>query len=175
MAYFTVEVEEKQLRVAYFTLEVRKKQVWVAYFMFEVDEKQWWVAYFIFEVAKKQVWVAYFTVEVVKKQVWVAYFTLEVTKKSPKAFASGRFGLSNRISLFPIQEYFSALSAFHDIETLLEIVNVETMCDNGREIESRNKHLLHLIPRFPHFAAVNTFKRERFKDNGVPIYGSIIG
>ena len=78
-------------------------------------------------------------------------------------------------SLIPAQDHFPAQTAFHDFEALLEFDNTEAVRNHRSEVEARDEHLLHLVPRLPHLAPIDTFKCQRFEDDFVPIDSGIIG
>ena len=46
------------------------------------------------------------------------------------------------------------------------------MRNHRSEIQTRHKHLLHLVPRLPHLAAIDTLDSESLENNLAPVYRS---
>ena len=67
--------------------------------------------------------------------------------------------------LLPFEQYFAALAAEHHIEALLEIIKVEAVGNHWTQIQTTNKHLLHLVPCLPHAATSDTFDSQCVEDN----------
>lgn len=80
----------------------------------------------------------------------------------------GRIGL---MVLFPLQDDLAALAGLHDVEAFLELVHGEAVGDDGAEVQAGEQHLLHLVPGFPHLAAVDALDGEGLEDDFAPVHG----
>lgn len=69
----------------------------------------------------------------------------------------------------PLEEDLAALAADHDVEALLEVVEMEAVGDDRTEVEATEEHLLHLIPRLPHTAAGDALDSEGIEDDIRPV------
>ena len=65
----------------------------------------------------------------------------------------------------PLQQHLATLTAEHYIKALLEVVEVEAVCNHWTQVQSANKHLLHLVPCLPHAATGDTLDSQRIEDN----------
>ena len=65
----------------------------------------------------------------------------------------------------PLKEDLTALTTEHHIEALLEVIEVETVSNHRTQIQTTNKHLLHLVPSLPHAATSDTFDSQCVEDN----------
>ena len=78
----------------------------------------------------------------------------------------------NGLGLVPLEDNLATLARLHDVETLLEVGNGETVCDDWTQVETRDEHLLHLVPCLPHLTAIDALDGESLEDNLAPVNSS---
>ena len=65
----------------------------------------------------------------------------------------------------PLKEDLTALTTKHHIKAFLEIIKMEAVGNHWTQIQTTNKHLLHLVPSLPHAATSDTFDSQCVEDN----------
>ena len=78
-------------------------------------------------------------------------------------------GKRSAIALTPAQYNLARLALLHYLETFFELGVMETVGDHRRNIQATFEHDRHFVPRFIHFAAVDTFNGKHIEDHRVPI------
>ncbi len=59
--------------------------------------------------------------------------------------------------LFPIKDNFTGSPATHSVKAFLEVINLEVVSDDWRQIQTRLDQACHLVPGFEHLTTVDTF------------------
>ena len=68
----------------------------------------------------------------------------------------------------PAEDDLTTKGALHDVETLLEIINMEPVRYYGIKVYPSDYHLLHLVPGFPHLPSIDTLQRYSPENNITP-------
>ena len=71
--------------------------------------------------------------------------------------------------VLPLKQYFATLAADHDVEALLEVVEMEAVSNHWTQVQTTQQHLLHLVPCLPHAAAGDTLDSQSIEDDIRPI------
>ncbi len=77
-------------------------------------------------------------------------------------------GVGKESRSVPVQDHLSAVPFFHHVKALLEFVNVEAVGDYRVKVDAADYHHLHLVPGFPHLAAVYALQRQSLEYDVTP-------